>query len=353
MTAHPDSYSAASKWRSPSNIALIKYWGKRDVQLPMNPSVSFSLTHSNTITEIKVTGKSATDTLQYDFYFDGFRQPAFEGKISLFFEKIYQYIPHLQKSSLVINSHNTFPHSSGIASSASSMSAMALCLLSLENQLSGNQKNAGDFFKTASVMARLGSGSAARSLYQGFSLWGKLEEIEDSSDEYAIPVNTDLHPHFMNLYDSILIVEAGTKLVSSTKGHGLMDKNPFASTRFRQGNRNSLELLSILKTGDYDSFISMVESEAMTLHAMMLSSNPWFILVQPNTLEMIRKITDFRRNTSLPVCFTLDAGPNLHLIYPESARTSVVNFIRSELLRYCSEGRWIDDRMGEGPVKID
>ncbi len=344
---------ASSAWKSPSNIALVKYWGKKDVQIPCNSSLSVTITRSHTVTRTEIIEKPGKQGPGFEFYFEGVRQPAFEQKIQDFFQRVERFIPAVSRNFLRINSRNTFPHSSGIASSASAMSALSLTLLDLEEQIGGRKFSREEFFRNASIMARLGSGSASRSVYGGYTVWGYNDSLEKSSDEYAIPVNHLVHKSFMNLYDSILIVEPGAKAVSSTKGHALMENNPYAPARYQMANRHTGALLGILSMGDFDGFIDIVEYEAMTLHALMMASSPWYILMQPATIQMIRKIVDFRKQNAVPLCFTLDAGPNIHLIYPQQSRIKVLDFIKDELIQHCPDGRWIDDKLGDGPEKMN
>jgi diphosphomevalonate decarboxylase len=353
MKIPSEKFLFSSNWKSPSNIALVKYWGKRNNQIPENTSVSFSLSESFTNTEVNILQSSGNEIPSFEFFFEGQRQLTFEEKISVFFDRVKDYIPEVSRLPLQISSSNTFPHSSGIASSASAMSALSLALLDLEQQVSGKSMTQQDFLRTASIMSRLGSGSAARSVYGGYTMWGKLEEIKESSDEYAIPLNKKVHQDFMTMYDSILIVEAGSKSVSSTKGHLLMKDNPYAPVRYKMANENTRTLLKVLEEGDFEKFITLVESEAMTLHALMMASSPWFILMQANTIKLIKKIVDFRKQNAVPVCFTLDAGPNIHLLYPDNVRASVVNFIENELLEHLANARWIDDKIGSGPEKLN
>ena len=142
-----------------------------------------------------------------------------------------------------------------------------------------------DFYRFASTLSRLGSGSASRSVYGNLVVWGKHMLIDGSSDNYATPLKSKVHPVFENFQDTILLVDKGEKQVSSTVGHGLMDGHPFAAQRFEQAHHNLTNLKGILKTGDLETFGQLIESEALTLHAMMLTSNPYFILMKPNTLD--------------------------------------------------------------------
>ena len=139
---------------------------------------------------------------------------------------------------------------------------------------------------------------------------------------------------------------------SSTVGHDLMHNHPFAERRFAQAHENLDQLISIFESGNLDEFIKIVESEALTLHAMMMTSMPYFILMKPNTLEIINAIWKFRNVTKIPVCFTLDAGANVHVLYPENVSGQVLQFIKNELVGYCQNGQYICDEIGNGAVLI-
>ena len=99
-------------------------------------------------------------------------------------------------------------------------------------------------------------------------------------------------------------------------------------------------------------FINITESEALQLHALMMCSNPSYILMKPNTLCIIEKVRQFRNETHIPLCFTLDAGPNVHLLYPESKAEKVEEYIKRDLKAYCDQDRWMADHVGDGPKKL-
>ena len=179
------------EWSSPSNIALVKYWGKRAGQIPENPSLSFSLNESKTITGIYYKVKKDRE-ISWEFSFDGKSAVEFEPKISKFLQSVIVHLPYLYYLDLKIESRNTFPHSTGIASSASAMSALALGLIEIGNRLTTEQVNETDFLKKASFISRMGSGSASRSVYPGFSIWGRADDLPESSDQYAVPLQLSM-----------------------------------------------------------------------------------------------------------------------------------------------------------------
>jgi diphosphomevalonate decarboxylase len=391
-----------TSWVCPSNIAIIKYWGKREVQLPMNPSLSITLQEAVTRTRLEyrydpslrdpglvfrfgdderrsgrqddsseaggadsaVQGegtRSATGKDDSAVPGEGTRSATgkddsagFGRRIQRYLAQVMPYVPWLQHTELFIHSENTFPHSSGIASSASAMGALALCLVAVEAAI-GEPEPAVDLLsdpevlQKASFLARLGSGSAARSLFPGLALWGWSDYRPGSSDEYAVPV-TGFHNSFSDLRDAILIVESGRKKVSSSAGHALMENNPFAVPRFTQARENLGALLGILRDGDWQGFIRVLEEEALSLHAMMMTGRPGYLLMLPQTLSILHAVRNFREDTGCRIGFTLDAGANVHLIYPGIDAPRAEGFIRDGLTRFCEGGRVLYDRMGTGPA---
>ncbi len=340
------------RWKAPSNIALVKYWGKKTNQIPANPSVSFTLNACATTTSMHFKkSATATDDFSFDLFFEGQPKADFKPKIALFFERILPYMPFLKNYHFTIETSNSFPHSSGIASSASGMAALSLCLMEIEQKMSSNTDEE-SFYKKASFLARLGSGSASRSIKGSLVQWGNHKGTNGSSDLIAIPYPYKVHEVFNSFYDAILLVDKGQKQVSSTVGHKLMHNHPFAEQRFIQAHENLTALQGIFEEGDLDNFIKIVESEALTLHAMMMTSTPYYVLMKPNTLHIMERIMAFRNATKTPVCFTLDAGANVHVLYPESVKEKVYQFIKDELVAFCENGQYICDKIGFGAKKL-
>jgi diphosphomevalonate decarboxylase len=335
------------RWSAPSNIALVKYWGKKENQVPANPSISFTLSDCKTITTLSFKKSDNTGKFSFDLLFEGQSKESFRPKIEKFFERIEAYLPFLKEYHFTIDTKNTFPHSSGIASSASGMAALAINLMSLERGLNPEMTDA-YFYKKVSFLARLGSGSACRSIKGSVVVWGEHNEISGSSDLFGVAFPETVHDVFKTYQDTILLVDKGEKQVSSTLGHDLMHGHPYAERRFEQAHENLSALKEALIKGDLDKFIAITESEALTLHAMMMTSQPYFILMKPNTLQIINAVWKFRQETQLPICFTLDAGANVHLLYPENVSEQVLQFITAELLGYCQNSQYICDKIGTG-----
>lgn len=340
----------SSKWRSPSNIALVKYWGKYENQIPANPSLSFTLSNCHTETEVILDQKHSSTEYDLKVELDGEPRPDFEPKIREFLQRLGEEVDFLQGFSILVKTHNSFPHSSGIASSASGMSALSLCLLSLKEQITGNKEE--NFFRTASIWSRLGSGSASRSVYGGLVEWGHFAGMPQSSDEFAVPLQAEVAPVFRNFRDYVLLVETGSKSVSSTAGHDLMKDHPFAERRFLQAHQNMELLISSMIDGDLEKFGTIVESEALTLHSMMMTSQPYFILMKPDTLAAIEKIWEYRKDTGNHVYFTLDAGANIHLLFPQEIEQDVKSFVNNSLSGHLQNGNYICDHVGPGPEKL-
>lgn len=337
-----------SKWRCPSNIALVKYWGKREFQKPMNQSLSFVLQNSFTETSVELFSDGEQ---KVEFFFEGIPH-VFKERIEIYLCNLSVKLGWIENYNFRIRSRNSFPHSAGIASSASSFGALALCIAELHYAILGKEPDNPDLWRKASELARMGSGSACRSIYPGFSIWGKAPLFESCSDEYAIPIYEGINPVFYGLRDAILIVDSGKKEVSSSTGHALMNEHVYQSARIAQAQQNLHELYLAMLTGNKEIFIEVVESEALSLHALMMTSHPSYMLLKPNTLEIINRVRHFRQKTTLPVCFTLDAGPNIHLLYFKKNEQEIKAFIEEELAELCENKMWIDDRIGKGPERI-
>lgn len=352
LTARQLTGAGTIAWECPSNIALIKYWGKKSGQLPINPSLSFTLSHATTRLSLEYEVIREGRQPEVTYFFEGKPQKPFGDKFRKYLLQVTPFLPFLKSMKLTINTGNSFPHSAGIASSASSFGAMALALCSLEQEICGTLQDSDDFFRKASFLARIGSGSASRSVRGGAQLWGYTPSFPGSSDEAAVEITREIHPVFRDYRDSILVVNSGAKSVSSSAGHRLMEDHGFSRPRVEQARNHLVRLLSVLRAGDQEEFTAIAEQEALTLHALMLSSNPGLILLKPETLRILELIRQFRGETGIMACFTLDAGPNVHVLYPSACQDRMRGFITGQLARYCEHGLMLHDQVGKGPVKI-
>lgn len=130
-----------------------------------------------------------------------------------------------------------------------------------------------------------------------------------------------------------------------------MNTHPYATERYRLAEENLGVLLNALQSGNTDDFIRITENEALGLHSLMMSSDPGFMLIEAGTIKIINKIREFREKTGKFLCFTLDAGPNVHLLYPESEKVDVSKFILEELAEHCEGNRILWDEAGDGPER--
>lgn len=336
----PDVFECS--WQSPANIAFVKYWGKKGHQLPANPSLSMALSECTTTTK---TSFSPAESLSVSLKFEGKKDEKFGLKIQRYLESLQKDLPFIAKLNVEIETSNTFPHGAGIASSASGLSAFALTLAEYLKHLSPEGDEA-LFLKRASFLSRLASGSACRSVYGGYSSWGEAE-IADTTDLYATPLK--VHPELTFLNDTVLVVSGQEKNISSTAGHGRMNEHFFAEARFNQAKHNFTTCVAAMRTGDIETMGKILEAEALALHAMMLTSPEYYTLLKPNSLAAIEAVWDFRKQTKIPLYFTLDAGPNLHLIYPDAYKNKIHTFISHELAPLTE--KIIYDKTGEGPKK--
>lgn len=335
-------------WRCPSNIAIVKYWGKKGNQIPCNPSVSMTL--SEAFTEIRLeTFEKRNEGIELEYFFEGERNDSFQKRVVTYLETNKEHFPFLNEVALRIHSHNSFPHSTGIASSASAFGAIALSLLEFGGKPDSNLETK-EFYKKASELARLGSGSACRSMFGGYAIWGSHPSIDGSSDHFATEMK-NVHENFQHMMDAILIVDDEPKKVSSSLGHSLMNNHPYAENRFKQAIENTGRIIKTLYNGDYEEFIKITESEALALHAMMMTSHNYYLLMKPGTIHAIEKITSFRESTGVPVCFTLDAGPNVHVLYPERYKNEMSDFLNNDM-KDVVKGI-IFDKTGTGPEKLN
>lgn len=353
LAFEPDAQAA---WSCPSNIALVKYWGKKAgaVQWPANTSISWAL--GDLRAQTRLSYRKGIEPGSLEFFLDGKRKESFEPKIRDFFQRVYKddscstaLREAIDGGSFRIDSSNNFPHGTGIASSAAGFGALALCLADLQQQWDTQRPLQMDL---ASRWARLGSGSACRSLYEAPAIWGLHPDVAHSSDDYAVPHTGAVASSLQGWKDCVLIVDAGEKSVSSTQGHALLDSNAYAQVRFEQAQENLGQLLVAFEKGDVESFMEVVESEALQLHAMMMVSKPSFVLMRPGTLAIIEAIRAFRSETGAQVCFTLDAGANVHMLFSPVDENRIVNNLLPSLLSHCQDKQYLCTALDRGPEKL-
>lgn len=295
--------------RAHTNIALIKYWGKSDpiLRLPLMSSLSMTLDAFYTDTLIE------KNDAKNEFYLNGKRQNGQAQK------RVFSYLDTLKEKfgytdNLIVKSTNHVPTSAGLASSSSAFAALAASFCKLYNL---------DVDKTElSRLARLGSGSASRSIFGGFAIWQKGNSNQ-SSYAYAL----DEKPK-MDL--QLLAVELNTeqKKISSTKGMKDAQSSPFFST---WTNRNQLELdemIKAIKQNDFTALGSLAELNANEMHAINLTAQPEFTYFMPETIRAIKLVEDLRTK-GIECYYTIDAGPNIKVLCQLKNRKEIIEHFES------------------------
>ncbi len=296
---------------APANIAFVKYWGKTNekLRLPANSSFAMTLDACTTTTTVEFSSHYQTDS----FTFLGESVSLAEK------QRVFQFLNHfrrLAKKKLFarVVSQNSFPKSAGLASSASGFAALALAAASALNlKLSEKQ---------LSILARLGSGSACRSIPAGFVKWQKGKTNQNS---YAYSVYP---PHYWALCDILLVVSYQKKLSSSTAGQQISQKtSPFYQTRLKQAEVLLAQLEKAFSTKNFVQLGQIIEQDCLNFHAVALTSSPALFYWSPETLAVIKKVYQWRQN-GLPVYFTIDAGPNVHLICEAKNKKAVLTKVK-------------------------
>ncbi|MCY4464380.1 MAG: diphosphomevalonate decarboxylase [Chloroflexi bacterium] len=291
-----DTYNIASA-RAYSNIAFIKYWGNRDhlLRLPANSSLSMNLSALHTTTTVRWLADMAVDSLTING----------EAPTVAALRRVQAHLDMLRRRlgttlRAQVDSRNNFPMGAGIASSASAFAALTMAAVAaLHQQLSERE---------LSALARLGSGSAARSIPGGFVEWRFANTHEDSTAETIAPAD---HWH---LVDVIAIVSHQHKRVGSTAGHASASSSIFQSARVETAAARLKEVKQSIAQRDFELLAQVVEADSNLMHAVMMTSRPPLFYWQPLTLAVMEAVRGWREDEGLRVCYTLDAGPNVHCI---------------------------------------
>lgn len=331
-----------------SNIALVKYWGKTGRQYPLNPSLSLPIGQCFSSCTIDFKLDSQSPGLQ-SFQFEEKEHLEFKNRIKIYLDSVQDVFPLIKTTEMHIKTSNNFPHSAGIASSASAFAALALALVKIENF--AQDKPQDHDTERSSLLARLASGSACRSVgHNDFAIWGESKWNSNTSNNYARFYDFDnsvKKQYGGALLDTVLVVDSSTKKVSSSEGHALMNTHPYKEARIEQAHENIRVLYAALTSGDLGVAGEIIENEALSLHAMMMTSYPSFTLLKPASLLLIEKIKTYREENNRHLYFTLDAGPNLHLIYPACEKEKIESFIRSDLAQDTESILWAQEPKNE------
>jgi len=293
------------------NIAFIKYWGNTDpvLRLPANGSISMNLGGLETVTSVTFTPNLPADQLVING--EGKTGTALE-RVKYFLDRVRELAGSDLKAEVV--SDNNFPTGAGIASSASAFSALSLAASSALGLSLSTQE--------LSRLARRGSGSACRSIPDGFTEWyaGSCD-----ADSYAVSIASPVH---WGLTDCIAIVETAHKPVGSSEGHQLAGTSPFQAARVAGANNRLAVCRRALLERDFASLAQIVETDSDLMHAVMMTSNPPLFYWEPASLTIMKSVRRWR-SEGLKVCYTLDAGPNVHVICAPDAADEAAALLSS------------------------
>ena len=287
------------------NIALIKYWGNRDqtLRLPSNPSLSMNMGGLSTTTTVEFDPALTADVVVL-----GSRTISGPGRDRVV--RLLDRVRQLAGLDLFAHMHsrNEFPAGAGLASSASGVAALALAA----SAAAGLSLSEADL----SRLARLGSGSACRSVPGGFVEW---TTGDDDRSSYAHSIAPAEH---WDLHDVVALIDLGHKAVGSTEGHAVADTSPLQAARVASVPDRLAQARSAVLTRDFSSLADVVELDSLMMHAVMITSSPVLMYWQPATIAVMQAVSEWRR-AGLPACTTIDAGPNVHVLCPANAAAEV------------------------------
>lgn len=281
-----------------ANIAFIKYWGKTDpkTRVPRNNSISMNLSDTYTITTAEFDSKLKGDDIA--FIGENVVREKERNRVVNALSKIRREMK--TKLFAKVRTKNNFPKATGIASSASGFASLAVAAFgALDYQLKE---------KELSIFCRTLSGTACRSVPSGFVEWTKGDNADNSYAYTLFPAN------YWDICDVIAIVTTKMKKVSSTDGHALADTSPLYETRLQGMDEKIRKIKIAMKSKNFTLFGNILETEALNMHAICLTSTPPVLYWQPTTIEIMQKIIQWRENSEVESFFTIDAGPTVHVI---------------------------------------
>lgn len=295
--------------KAPTNIAFIKYWGRKDevLRLPENGSVSLCISELTTTTTVEFQEKLRQDEVMIN----GEDKAAEVRRVSRHLDLIRHQAGIATFAKVV--STNSFPTATGLSSSASGFAALTVAAANAaELQLSE---------KELSILARQGSGSACRSIPGG---WVEWIDADTSDDSYAV----SLHPaDHWDIVDVVGVVSEGPKEVATSDGQKLIDTSPFFEVRKAGMKQKIADIKRAIAKRDFTTFGEITEREALNMHAVMLTSNPALIYWTSGTLE-IMKLCSAWRASGLEVYFTINTGQDIHLLVQKKDQDALLLRLR-------------------------
>ena len=283
--------------RAHSNIAFIKYWGNIDheLRLPANSSISMNLNELYTTTCVEWSDKYFADSLMINDHDSDKKALA----------RVSQHLQRVRDRLKIdmfakVESNNNFPMGTGIASSASSFAALTLAAIEAAKETLSERE--------LSALARCGSGSASRSIPSGYAEWHYGTAHETSYAE------TFVDHDYWDLIDVIAIISREHKKTGSFAGHGTADTSILQSARVDSAEERLQIVKDSIKNRDFETFAEVVEEDSNLMHSVMMTSRPPLFYWQPLSIKIMTSIREWRENEGIQVCYTLDAGPNVHCI---------------------------------------
>jgi diphosphomevalonate decarboxylase len=315
---------------APSNVGLIKYWGKKDetLRLPENGSFSMNLSNLTTTTTVEFSPLLKDDEIAIN-------GESREDELAAVRKHLTRLRKNFGESAFArVVSKNNFPIGRGLSSSASGFAALTLAVTtSLEQTLSE---------KMLSILARQGSGSACRSIPDGFVEWKNGDTSDSSYAESIFPSD------YWDIYDIVAVVGVGKKEVSTTNGMLLHGTSPFFPTRLSRMAQKIVAIKQYIKDKNFEKFGELIEAEALEMHAVMLTSSPALIYWTSGTLELMKQAQKWRQN-GIGVYFTINTGQDIHLITQKNAKDALLqelkkySFVKEIIVNTASKGAKISE----------
>lgn len=280
---------------APSNIAFIKYWGLVDsvLRIPTNGSISMNLSGLKTTTTVEFADTYTVD----DITINGTRDALALARVSAHLDRIRK-VANIDARAKVV-SKNNFPTATGLSSSASGFAALTVAA----SRAAGLDLSEKDL----SILARQASGSACRSIPGGFVEWISGTDTRTSYAQSIFPAD------WWDIVDIVVTVSHDEKKIATTKAQQYSRTSPFFKTRLANIDEKIKKIKECIKNRDFISFGELVEAEALELHAIMMTSNPSFLYLYPETLRLMHLVQTWR-SEGLPVYFSLNTGHNIHII---------------------------------------
>jgi diphosphomevalonate decarboxylase len=295
---------------APSNIAFIKYWGRKDdiLRLPANGSLSMNLSNLLTTTTVEFNSSFTEDSITING-----TQEINEGSRAIKHLDRVRFLAKIDKKAKVVTENN-FPTGTGLSSSASGFAALSVAAAAAAG-LNLSQKD-------LSILARQGSGSACRSIPDGFVEWLDGETSEES---YAVSLYL---PEYWDIVDVVAVVSKSRKEIATSEGHTTAGSSLFFPTRLSHIKNRIEAVKKALAEKDFTTFGRLVELEAMELHAIYLTSQPALVYIRPESLQLIRQVMKWREE-GLELYFTLNTGQDVHILCEKKNEDVLLNQLKT------------------------